>query len=123
MGLRDHAEYELKKAKLQAAYGGLVEKAVLELIDVFARQGHSGMSAALVSKLFYDLARYQTLTPITDDPAEWIDRSDFSAENGGKPYWQNKRNSAFFSDDGGKTYTDVYDRAKPPKIHKSHPAW
>lgn len=100
--LVDHATYELKRAGLfdeDSDYDGMLGSAVLELIGVFANQGHSGMSAEMVTDLFGRLARYQALTPLTDDPAEWEDRTEIS----GTPLWQNKRDSAVFSNDGGKT--------------------
>lgn len=39
-------------------YGGMVGKALNELIDVFGKQGHSGFSALLVSSLFRRLVKY-----------------------------------------------------------------
>ncbi|MFF7631421.1 hypothetical protein [Streptomyces cyaneofuscatus] len=48
------------------------------------------------------LLRFQPLTDLTDDPAEWIDRH---AEGMTPiPLWQSNRNSEAFSTDGGKTY-------------------
>ena len=39
-------------------YGGMVGKALNELIDVFGKQGHSGFSAQWVSSLFRKLVKY-----------------------------------------------------------------
>lgn len=100
--LVNHAQYELDKAGLFDAdsdYEGATGKAVLELIEVFANQGHSGFSAEMVIGLFSQVARFKALTPLTDDPEEWIDRSEIS----GTPLWQNKRAPNMFSRDGGKT--------------------
>jgi len=38
-----------------ADYGGMLGEAVLELIKVFSRQGHSGFSAGLTKEMFYRL--------------------------------------------------------------------
>lgn len=38
-----------------ADYGGMLGDAILELIKVFSRQGHSGFSARVTKELFYQL--------------------------------------------------------------------
>ena len=97
--LRDHAEREMKLAGVDNdIYGDLVSKAVLELIDTFAKQGHSGMSGALVLSIFNQVVDFKNLTPLTNDPEEW------QFHNYVRPLWQNRRCSEAFSYDGGKTY-------------------
>ncbi len=74
-GLVYFAVRELSAAGLfdeDSDYGGDLGKAVLELIEVFARQGHSGFSAAMVSNLFNDLSRYNPITPLTGKEDEWV---------------------------------------------------
>jgi len=105
-GLVDHAESELKKAGLfdkDSDYNGAIGKAVMELCETFSKQGHSGFSADCTLDLFDKVARFRTLTPITADSSEWSDVSDMN----GSPMWQNKRDSRFFSKDGGKTWYTV----------------
>ena len=105
-GLVDHAESEVKRAGLldkDADYGGMIGKAVLELMDTFSKQGHSGFSAQWVRELFNKLSNYETLTPLTNESDEWNDVSEMLD----KPFWQNKRNPAVFSIDGGKTMYHV----------------
>ena len=107
-GLVDHALEELHRAGLfdeDSDYGGMLGDAVVDLIKVFAEQGHSGMSAAMVSALFDKLSRFQTLTPITANPDEWNDVSDMC----GEPFWQNKRDATYFSEDGGETWWNLDD--------------
>lgn len=111
MSLVEHAESELKLAGFfdkDADYGGMLGNAVLELIDLFAKQGHSGFSAGLAIHLFNELAQYKPLTPLTTNPDEWFDISDMN----GSPMWQSKRNSAVFSKDGGQTWYDLNDNGK-----------
>ena len=100
-----HAERELRAAGLfdeDADYDGMLGQAVLDLVRVFAGQGHSGASAAMTIDLFARLTSYEALTPLTDDPAEW---NHIAEEMAGQPdLWQSSRNSAAFSNDGGKTY-------------------
>jgi hypothetical protein len=109
--LVQHAEVELRKAGLfdkDSDYDGMLGQAVLELMKVFAKQGHSGFSAQCTRELFNQLADYKPLSPITDDPNEWMDVSDYGGPND-TPISQSTRNSSLFSNDGGKTYYSIDD--------------
>ncbi|MFM9636004.1 hypothetical protein [Streptomyces turgidiscabies] len=90
-------------------------------VAAFAEMGHSGSSAAQCADYLDKLLRYEPLTPITDDPAEWEDRSEMS----GYPIWQNVRDSRAMSGDGGKTYTLVDEEPKTSdsgqRVHTSQP--
>lgn len=108
--LYDHGKVELAKAGLldkDSDYEGMLGDSVLELLKVLGEQGHSGTSAAMTVDLFSKLASYKNLTPITDDPEEWMDVAD--ERTGHKAVWQNRRNSSLFSNDGGKTYYSIDD--------------
>lgn len=100
-----HAERELRRAGLfdkDSDYGGMVGKAVMKLIRMMSGQGHSGFSAGLVTDLFSRLARYENLTPLTDDPGEW---NHIAEPIAGQPdLWQSSRRPDAFSNDAGKTY-------------------
>lgn len=109
MSLTEHAKDELTRAGLfnqDSDYDGMLGTAVLELIEKFAAQGHSGYSAHLTIDLFQRLAKFQTLTPITSDPSEWMCVSEYFE---GKSIHQNRRNPAVFSNDGGKTWYNIDD--------------
>lgn len=99
MGLLDHAKIELEMAGLFSKegdfYEGMTGKSVMELIEVFSKQGHSGMSAPIVADIFKKLANYEPLQPITGKEEEWGDVRDLGD---GKPWYQNKRCSALFKD-------------------------
>jgi hypothetical protein len=98
-----HAEFELRRAGLfdpDADYGGTVAPHVLDLIKVFASAEHSGFTAMLTRELFHRLSGFENLSPLTSDPAEWIDHSEIS----GTPLWQSRRNPAAFSEDGCATW-------------------
>lgn len=104
--LIDHAKHEMTRAGLfddDADYNGAHAHAVMELIEAFAKQGHSGMSAAITLGLFYDLAQFKPIGSITSDPDEWGEVAD--------ALWQNRRRSTSFSRDGGKTWYDIEDES------------
>ena len=107
MSLESHA----KKEFLIAGYEPLSESSpddpntwiqqnVLELLEVFSKQGHSGMSAPYVITVFEKLARFEVMTPLTGEDSEW---NDVSAESG-EPHWQNNRASNVFKGADGRAY-------------------
>ena len=103
MSIVAYAKGELEREGLfdkDADYGGMIGKAVMELVEVFEKQGHSGFSASMVIELFEKLASFKPLSAITSDADEWDDVSEMS----GQPMWQNKRDSRAFSKDEGKTW-------------------
>lgn len=79
-------------------------KGYLKVIQAFADMGHSGGSASVAIPTIGRLLAFENLAPLTDDPEDWIEVAD--------NLWQNRRCSRMFSEDGGKSYTDVDDRQK-----------
>jgi hypothetical protein len=105
--LVQHARRELERIGMfdpDSDYSGMLATAVMELIEKFAAQGHSGMSASMTMDLFSKLGNFEALTPLTDDKSEWMEV--------GPNVWQNTRQSSAFSDDGGKTYHIVGENRK-----------
>jgi hypothetical protein len=103
-----HAEQEMKAAGLydkDADYEGAIPEAVMKLVRAHIEERHSGASHALTLEIFNRVINFKTLTPLTNSPDEWIEV--------GEKTWQNTRQSSCFSEDGGKTYHDIY--AKDPK--------
>jgi hypothetical protein len=68
----------------------------LDLLKVFADQGHSGMSAPFAVALFEKLAMWKPIAPLTGKDDEWNDV--------GEGTWQNRRNSAVFKKEDGQAY-------------------
>jgi hypothetical protein len=105
-------------------YEGMLGKAVMELMQTFSKQGHSGASAALTVDIFDKLASWKPLTELTDNPDEWQKVSDWyggpEKDLVGMEY-QSKRSPSCFSSDGGKTYYDVDENpnSKEKIMHKS----
>lgn len=106
-------EYARKELELIGAfsekddfYGGMTGDAVMELVEVFAKQGHSGTSANLVRNLFNKVADYKPLCALTLNDDEWLEV--------GEGTYQNKRNSAVFKEgkDGRAYYLNAYVKIK-----------
>lgn len=105
-----HAKKELELAGLfdkDSDYDGMLGDAVLELVKVFSKQGHSGFSAHLTLDLFNKVAQYKPLTEIGTTEDEWQNVSD----KAGQEMWQNRRRGTTFSRDGGKTWYDIDDES------------
>jgi hypothetical protein len=68
----------------------------LELLKVFAEQGHSGSSAPYAVALFEKLAMWKPIAPLTGEDDEWNEV--------GEGTWQNRRNSAVFKKEDGQAY-------------------
>ena len=119
--LMQHAWDELNRAGLFTDkgdfYGGMVGRAVMDLIQIFSEQGHSGMSASIVRGLFDTLSDFKPLGPLTDDPDEWFEHEGFGPDD--TSLWQSKRNGEAFSTDGGKTYRLNSDASRT--LHPSEP--
>jgi hypothetical protein len=75
----------------------------LNIIQAFADMGHSGGSAAIAVPVLTRLLQYKNLSPLTDDPDEWIFHNK-NTHGASEDLWQNKRDFEAFSTDGGKTY-------------------
>lgn len=74
---------------------------VLELMEVFAKQGHSGASAGYCISIVEKLMRYEPLSPLTGEDHEWNDTSDYGVPS---TSWQNNRCSNVFKDETGRAY-------------------
>lgn len=97
--LVDYAKSELKKIGMidsGEAYNDFATKAILDLIELFASQDHTGFTAPYVINAFNRLARFKPLSPLTGEDDEWKD-----VGNGEQ---QNKRYHAVFKDKDGSAY-------------------
>ena len=74
---------------------------VIELLETFSKQGHSGFSAPYILSLFEKLARHEPLTNLTGKDDEWEDLSSFGSP---EPAFQNKRFSEVFKRQDGSAY-------------------
>ena len=98
--LVDHAKTEMNLAWPESDdMQDEVKKAVIDLISVFANQGHSGMSAPYVANVANKMMLFKQLRPITGEEDEWciLDYDD-------NMYAQNKRCSSIFMRKDGSAY-------------------
>jgi hypothetical protein len=108
----EHARRELELCG-QYAEDPAYSESIIKAVRAFASYGHSGGSAMVAREQIHALLGFKALSPLTSDPAEWQDRSEIS----GSPLWQNRRDPAMFSGDGGQTWYEV---ASPPT---GQPPW
>ena len=67
---------------------------LLELLETFSGQGHSGSSAQYIINLFERLAKFQPISPLTGEDYEWNNMST----PGSYDLFQNNRDSEVFKD-------------------------
>jgi hypothetical protein len=95
-----------------------MNKDILQIVEVFSEQGHSGFSAGYALNIIKRLLNWKPITPLTGEDDEWCDVPSW---DDGENSQQNKRCSAVFrknfdnstayyingkvfSDDGGKSW-------------------
>ena len=70
----------------------MINNQILEIIKLFADQGHSGFSSSYAIKIIERLMRWKPIKPLTGEDDEWNKRRDNC--------WQNKRCSSVFKENG-----------------------
>lgn len=105
----------------------LINEQILELVEVFVKQGHSGSTAPYIAHAFNRLAMWKPLTPLTGEDSEWYEPEEYGVDTNTQ---QNKRCTAvfrdnfdnstaryidgkIFSDDGGKSWYSGSGSATP----------
>ena len=105
--LLKHAERELKFIGYDDtdSFDKMAKDAILQLIETFAKQGHSGFSANYVANMFHKLVKYETLSPLKGNDDEWGNVSDMSGDR--KTLFQNNRDGRVFKNDDGAFFTEA----------------
>ena len=90
MNLIEHAkrEFEIIGWPGDCGVQEMICNNILELLEVFSNQGHSGLTAPYTLNIFNKLARFETISPLTGEDDEWIMQKD--------NLFQNKRESSVF---------------------------
>lgn len=100
-----HAENELNILlnKCKDEEGKEIQKVmnnnILEIVEAFSNQGHSGFSASYAIGLIKRLLNFEPITPLTGNDEEW---NELNYDNSTK--YQNKRCSRIFKDADGQAY-------------------
>jgi hypothetical protein len=100
MSLVEHAKREID---LLPENDEGFKKAILNAVKAFSEYGHSGSSAFFGMHLLHELLQFRNLTPLTNDPDEWIHHAE-EVSGVEKGVWQSTRCSEAFSNNGGKTF-------------------
>lgn len=113
--LVDYAKDELKRIGMidsGEAYNDWATKAILDLIELFDSQNHSGFSAPYVASMFHRLAMFKPASPLTGEDDEWneVGTDVFQNKRCSSVFKDGKDGTAYniegkvFSDDGGETW-------------------
>lgn len=88
-----------------------IEKCVLDLISLFAGQGHSGSSAPYVIGIVEKLMQFEPLTPLTGADDEWCEVTEGTFQNKRCPHVFKENGEAYdidgivFRDPDGSCFT------------------
>lgn len=115
VSLSEHARSELQRAGEfdRDPIRATVLMALVSVVDAFVSTGE--LSAVDLVDPLGLLLHHSTLTPLTDEPSEWADRSTAT----GRRLWQSRRNPNAFSHNGGASFfllaeKQQYSPADPP---------
>ena len=108
MGLVEYAKSELERiGKDEDGMQEVMNRDILEIVEKFSEQGHSGFSASYALSVLDRLFRFKPISVLTGDEDEW---NKVSSGKDGVATYQNKRCSSVFKnvDSSGKT-VNTYD--------------
>lgn len=93
--IEDSCKDDAEGLKMQQA----IDKNILDIIEMFSKQGHSGSTAMYTINMLDKLLSYKPITPLTGEDNEWekLDYGDDIA-------YQNKRCPSVFKTADGKCY-------------------
>lgn len=83
----------------------------MDLIEKFAEEGHSGMSANIAINVFERVARFEPLTPLTGADDEWVESMPGTFQNVRCPHVFKENGEAYdidgriFREPDGSCYT------------------
>lgn len=100
MSLLDYAKRELERiGKDEDGMQEMMNKDILEIVEKFSEQGHSGFSASYALSVLERLLRFKPISPLTGGDEEWDECSIDGV-------FQNKRCSSVFKKKDG-TFEDI----------------
>ena len=94
MSLVEYAKSELAKiGKDEDGLQDMINRDILEIVEKFSNQGHSGFSAGYALSVLERLLRFKPISALTGEDSEW---QQVSRERDGVKTYQNKRCSSVF---------------------------
>jgi len=100
----DYAKEELRRLRSDDGEADemqdMLEKHVLEIVQLFSNAGHSGFSASYTVNILEKLLRFEPITPLSGDDDEWT----VLGYGGGDMMAQNRRCGHVFKRDDGTAY-------------------
>ena len=121
MSLVEFAKSEMNRMWPEAdEMQDMVKSNVIELLEVFEKQGHSGFSAPYVLNVFHKLAMFKPIGQLTGEDSEWAEVGNgiyqnkrctavFKEGKDGCAYWLDGN---IFRDQNECTFTNEYSRVK-----------
>lgn len=107
MSLVEYAKSELERlTKDKDGMQEVINRDILEIVEKFSGQGHSGFSASYALSILERLLRFKPIAPLTGEDDEWAEIH----EKNGLTTYQNRRCCSVFKDvydDGRVEFTDV----------------
>jgi hypothetical protein len=80
--LVDHAKFELRKMLAsEEEMDKMMAEGVIQVVETFAGQSHSGYSAAYAASLLDKLLRFEPIGPLTGEDDEWVEVLDGLFQN------------------------------------------
>jgi hypothetical protein len=124
MSLLEWAKAELEQiGKDEDGMQDAINKNILEVVEVFSKQGHSGFSASYALGILKRLLDYKPITPLTGEDGEWSEPHEGSVQQNNRCYSVFRNNfdnstayhadAKIFSDDGGELWFTNRDSAVP----------
>lgn len=95
----DRVLYRLRlKRRPPFDYNGAIARSVLDLVEMFAEQGHSGFSGSMTLSMVKKLMNFEPASPLTGEDSEW------NALDYDEGCYQNNRCGRVFKDADGRAY-------------------
>ena len=108
MGLVEYAKSELERiGKDEDGMQEVMNRDILEIVEKFSEQGHSGFSASYALSVLERLLRFKPISALTGDESEW---NEISNVKDGITTYQNRRCSSVFKDvDSSGKIVNIHD--------------
>lgn len=89
-------------------YNTMMRNAILEIVEIFSKQEHSGFSANYAINLIEKLLRYEPLSPLTGEDSEWNEVRDNLLQNNRLSSVFKKIDTGYVYDIDGKVFIEHY---------------